>query len=87
VLSPVVVAALRSAPPADPERPRTGDADLGDLRMYDEVHGEGDGTPLLLLHGGLFDIDDVVGDATRTSRASRAHAHDGGDGDAVRLPA
>jgi pimeloyl-ACP methyl ester carboxylesterase len=36
--------------------PRTGYAPLGDLRMYYEVHGSG-GTPLLLLHGGLFDLD------------------------------
>ena len=40
--------------------PRTGYAELGDLRMYYEVHGEG-GTPLLLLHGGLFDIDQQFG--------------------------
>jgi len=38
--------------------PRTGYAPVGDLRMYYEVHGESaGGTPLLLLHGGLFDID------------------------------
>ena len=43
--------------PTAPTAPRTGYADLGDLHMYYEVHGGGDGTPLLLLHGGLFDID------------------------------
>jgi pimeloyl-ACP methyl ester carboxylesterase len=32
------------------------EAPVGDLRMYYEIHGAG-GTPLLLLHGGLFDID------------------------------
>jgi pimeloyl-ACP methyl ester carboxylesterase len=35
---------------------RTGYAPVNDLRMYYELHGSG-GTPLLLLHGGLFDID------------------------------
>lgn len=40
----------------------TGYVDLGDLHMYYEVHGEGiDGTPLMLLHGGLFDIDQQFG--------------------------
>jgi pimeloyl-ACP methyl ester carboxylesterase len=43
--------------------PRSGYAPVGDLRMYYEVHGADGGpdgtesTPLLLLHGGLFDID------------------------------
>jgi pimeloyl-ACP methyl ester carboxylesterase len=35
---------------------QTGYAAVNGLRMYYEVHGSG-GTPLLLLHGGLFDID------------------------------
>jgi pimeloyl-ACP methyl ester carboxylesterase len=35
---------------------RTGYAPVNGLQMYYEVHGSG-GTPLLLLHGGLFDID------------------------------
>ncbi|MEV5961180.1 alpha/beta hydrolase [Kribbella sp. NPDC051952] len=35
---------------------QTGYADVNGLRMYYEVHGSG-GTPLLLLHGGLFNID------------------------------
>lgn len=39
----------------------TGYVQLGDLRMYYEVHGSG-GTPLLLLHGGLFDIYQQFGD-------------------------
>src|SRR6478735_6158843 len=36
--------------------PLTGYAPIGELRMYYEIHGSG-GTPLLLLHGGLFDIE------------------------------
>jgi pimeloyl-ACP methyl ester carboxylesterase len=36
--------------------PQTGYAPVNGLQMYYEVHGSG-GTPLLLLHGGLFDID------------------------------
>jgi pimeloyl-ACP methyl ester carboxylesterase len=34
----------------------TGYVPVGDLRVYYEVYGDG-GTPLLLLHGGLFDIE------------------------------
>ena len=40
--------------------PRTGYAPVNGLQMYYEMHGEG-GTPLLLLHGGLFDIDQQFG--------------------------
>ncbi|WP_222851625.1 alpha/beta fold hydrolase [Phytoactinopolyspora mesophila] len=36
--------------------PQTGYAPVNGLRMYYEIHGSG-GTPLLLLHGGLFNID------------------------------
>ncbi len=35
---------------------QTGYAEVNGLRMYYEIHGAG-GTPLLLLHGGLFNID------------------------------
>ena len=35
----------------------TGYAPVNGLQMYYEIHGSGDGTPLLLLHGGLFNID------------------------------
>jgi pimeloyl-ACP methyl ester carboxylesterase len=37
-------------------QPETGYAPVNGLRMYYELHGSG-GTPLLLLHGGLFNID------------------------------
>ncbi|HZA05659.1 MAG TPA: alpha/beta hydrolase [Propionibacteriaceae bacterium] len=40
-----------STPPA-----QTGYAPVNGLQMYYEIHGSG-GTPLLLLHGGLFNID------------------------------
>ena len=36
--------------------PQTGYAPVNGLEMYYEIHGEG-GVPLLLLHGGLFNID------------------------------
>jgi len=39
----------------------TGYVPVGDLQVYYEIHGSGDGTPLLLLHGGLFDIDQQFG--------------------------
>ncbi len=35
---------------------KTGFAPVNGLQMYYEIHGAG-GTPLLLLHGGLFNID------------------------------
>ena len=43
------------APHTSP-KPKTGYAPVNGLQMYYEIHGEG-GTPLLLLHGGLFDVD------------------------------
>ena len=39
----------------------TGYVPVGDLNVYYEIHGAGDGTPLLVLHGGLFDIDQQFG--------------------------
>jgi pimeloyl-ACP methyl ester carboxylesterase len=36
--------------------PQTGYAAVNGLQMYYEIHGSG-GAPLLLLHGGLFNID------------------------------
>ena len=39
-----------------PRPPGTGYAPVNGVQMYYEIHGSG-GTPLLLLHGGLFNID------------------------------
>lgn len=38
------------------QSPETGYAAVNGLQMYYEIHGSG-GTPLVLLHGGLFNID------------------------------
>ena len=43
-----------------PASPQTGYAPVNGLQMYYEIHGAG-GTPLVLLHGGLFDIDQQFG--------------------------
>ncbi len=48
----------------------TGYAPVNDLRMYYELHGQG-GVPLLLLHGGLFDIDQQFGALLPTLSAGR----------------
>jgi pimeloyl-ACP methyl ester carboxylesterase len=44
------------AVPTTTTSPETGFAPVNGLQMYYELHGSG-GTPLLLLHGGLFNID------------------------------
>ena len=46
--------------PTQETSPTTGYAPVNGLQMYYEIHGSG-GTPLLLLHGGLFDIDQQFG--------------------------
>ena len=58
----------------------TGYAPVNGLQMYYEIHGSG-GTPLLLLHGGLFNIDLQFGQvlpglaATRQVIAADFQAH------------
>jgi pimeloyl-ACP methyl ester carboxylesterase len=52
------------------DAPETGYAAVNGLQMYYEVHGSG-GTPLLLLHGGLFDIDQQFGEVLPTLAATR----------------
>lgn len=42
------------------EGPESGYAPVNGIQMYYELHGTG-GTPLLLLHGGLFDIEQQFG--------------------------
>jgi pimeloyl-ACP methyl ester carboxylesterase len=53
-----------------PPSPRTGYAPVNGLQMYYEVHGSG-GTPLLLLHGGLFDIEQQFGEVLPGLAADR----------------
>lgn len=55
---------------AQPAAPRTGYASVNGLQMYYEVHGSG-GTPLLLLHGGLFNIDLQFGELLPSLAATR----------------
>jgi pimeloyl-ACP methyl ester carboxylesterase len=50
--------------------PRTGYAPVNGLDMYYEIHGSG-GTPLLLLHGGLFNIDMQFGEVIPTLAQTR----------------
>jgi len=47
-----------SEQPTKPAGPtETGYVPVNGLQMYYEIHGDGAGTPLLVLHGGLFNID------------------------------
>jgi pimeloyl-ACP methyl ester carboxylesterase len=55
----------------EPKTPETGYAPVNGLQMYYELHGSGEGTPLLLLHGGLFDIDQQFGEVLPALAATR----------------
>lgn len=50
--------------------PQSGLAPVNGLEMYYEIHGSG-GTPLLLLHGGLFNIDLQFGELLPSLSANR----------------
>jgi pimeloyl-ACP methyl ester carboxylesterase len=50
--------------------PQTGYAPVNGLEMYYEIHGSG-GTPLVLLHGGLFNIDLQFGELIPSLAATR----------------
>ena len=56
--------------PEAPTPPGTGYAPVNGLQMYYEVHGSG-GTPLILLHGGLFNIDLQFGELLSSLAAGR----------------
>jgi pimeloyl-ACP methyl ester carboxylesterase len=53
-----------------PSAPQSGYAPINGLEMYYEIHGSG-GTPLLLLHGGLFNIDLQFGELLPSLAATR----------------
>jgi pimeloyl-ACP methyl ester carboxylesterase len=57
-------------PPEPSPAPETGYAPVNGLQMYYEIHGSG-GTPLLLLHGGLFNIDLQFGELLPSLAAGR----------------
>jgi pimeloyl-ACP methyl ester carboxylesterase len=50
--------------------PETGYTAVNGLQMYYEIHGSG-GTPLVLLHGGLFNIDLQFGELLPSLAANR----------------
>jgi pimeloyl-ACP methyl ester carboxylesterase len=52
------------------QTPQTGYAPVNGLQMYYEIRGDG-GTPLLLLHGGLFNIDLQFGELLPSLAATR----------------
>lgn len=54
-----------------PTAPTTGYATVNGLRMYYEIHGSGGTIPLLLLHGGLFNIDLQFGELLPSLAESR----------------
>jgi pimeloyl-ACP methyl ester carboxylesterase len=58
------------AMPGTETAPRSGYAPVNGLQMYYEIHGAG-GVPLLLLHGGLFNIDLQFGQLLPGLAASR----------------
>ena len=59
-----------SATQASGGQPGSGYAPVNGLQMYYEVHGSG-GTPLLLLHGGLFNLDLQFGEVLPALSQSR----------------
>jgi pimeloyl-ACP methyl ester carboxylesterase len=48
--------------------PQTGYAPVNGLRLYYEIHGQGTGTPLVLLHGGLDTIETCFAASAPCSR-------------------
>lgn len=54
--TPIANPLEEGTPMAATQQPQTGYAPVNGLEMYYEIHGTG-GVPLLLLHGGLFNID------------------------------
>lgn len=57
----IFLAASTVAVAQDEPAPQTGYADVNELHMYYEIHGEDTGTPLVMLHGAFMNID-LMGD-------------------------
>jgi pimeloyl-ACP methyl ester carboxylesterase len=52
----ILTVLLSSAVSAQAQKPTTGYAPVNGLRMYYEIHGNGSGEPLVLLHGSFMTI-------------------------------
>ena len=68
--TPTAIAPEEGMPVTAAEQPNTGYAPVNGMEMYYEIHGSG-GTPLLLLHGGLFNIDLQFGEPIPALSAGR----------------
>ncbi len=76
-------------PPAMPEAVESGTAELNGINMYYATYGEGDGDPVLLIHGGLAHGDiwaAQVADLSQDHRVivadTRGHGRSTNDGSA-----
>ena len=52
----IFIALLSTTASAHAQKPTTGYAPVNGLKMYYEIHGSGDGEPLVLLHGSFMTI-------------------------------
>ncbi len=75
------------APPPMPDAAESGLAPVNGIEMYYAVYGDGDGTPILLVHGGLAHGDvwaaqvaDLMTDHTVIVADTRGHGRSNNDG-------
>jgi pimeloyl-ACP methyl ester carboxylesterase len=68
----IFIVLLSTAVSAQAQKPTTGYAPVKGLKMYYEIHGTGDGEPLVLLHGSFMTITnnwtEWLGELSKTRR-------------------
>lgn len=76
-------------PPAMPEATMSGTASINGIEMYRAVYGDADGTPILMIHGGLAHADvwaaevaDLMKDYKVIVADTRGHGRSTNDGSA-----